>query len=223
MQIGYTGKLPAYGDFVQGGGSLRACQKWSEWAESGLAACRGHAGFADTFLTSPIWRFAVADHVFGDAPVAGVFCPSMDKVGRLFPFAVVTELTEGVTPMAACGALTPWFERVEAAVLAALDPEATTDALARAIDDPAPLRGKGTAHQLASTPGIGPLSVNAEGEPIADTGMDLDLSDDEPQAGDGAWIALGGIDGSAQGVTQYGTATDALFARLVTGGDAHEL
>jgi len=223
MQVGYTGKLPAYGDFLQGGGSLRACQKWSEWAESGLAACRDHAGFADTFLTSPIWRFAVADQVFGEVPVAGVFCPSMDKVGRLFPFAVVTELPEGVTPIAACGTLTPWFERVEAAMLAALDPAATTDALARAIDDPAPLRGSNAPQRLASTPGIGRLSVSPEGEPIVEGGMDLDLSDDEPPTGDGAWIALGGTDGAAQGVTQYGMATNDLFARLVTGGDAHEL
>lgn len=222
MQVGYSGKLPAYGDFVQGGGSLRACQRWSDWAESGLAASRDISGFADTFLTSPIWRFAVSADVFGEEPVAGVFCPSMDKVGRLFPFAIMARLEEGIEPVAACGALVPWFERLEEAVLAALDPGATVEALLRAIEDPAPLPGNGARPGLRAAASIAPLPVTPDGLPVLDPATGLDLSPEaEPDPGDGAWIALGGIDADAQGVVQYGTATDALFARLVTGGDAH--
>lgn len=220
MQVGYTGKLPAYGDFIQGGGSLHACKTWNAWAESGLATTRDAANFADTFLTSPIWRFAVAANVFGPTPVAGVFCPSMDKVGRLFPFAVICDLPEGVSPVSACTALGPWFDRLEAAVLAALDPTATINDLTSALADPDPIRGNGATLALASTPEIFDLAVTPEGEPIAPEGDPLDLSDEDPDEGDGAWITLGGIDASAHGVMQRGVATDALFARLVTGGNA---
>lgn len=221
MQVGYAGKLPAYGDFVQGGGTLHACKTWSDWAEHGLAAIRETPGFHDTFLTSPIWRFAVADEVFGPAPVAGVFCPSMDKVGRLFPFAVFADLPHGVTPLNACAALGPWFDQLEAAVLAALDPAATIEDMTASVSDPTPMSTSGQARPLASHPSLAALSVSPEGDPIAPSDDPLDLSDTETEEGDGAWITLGGMDASAHGIMQHGTATDALFARLVTGGDAH--
>lgn len=223
MQVGYAGKLPAYGDFVQGGASVHACKAWSDWAERGLSAARDTVGggFPDMFLTSPIWRFAVAEHVFGPNPVAGVFCPSMDKVGRLFPFAVLSDLPAGVLPMPACLALGPWFDRIEAAVLAALDTSARIEDLTAAISDPDPLRPNGDGRTLAATPGLSGLSVSPTGEPIQGDGDLLDLSEHEEPDADGAWITLGGIDDDAWGVMQYGIATDALFARLVTGGDAH--
>jgi len=224
MQVGYTGKLPAYGDFVQGGGSLQACKNWSAWAEGGLAVARETPGFADVFLTSPIWRFSVAADVFAAAPVAGVFCPSMDKVGRLFPFAVLTELPAGVSPVAACTALGPWFDRLEASVLTALDPSATTDDLNHSIADPDPMSATSSGSPpLSTTDSFTSLAVSAEGEPTTVESDPLDLSDDEPEISDGVWITLGGIDAGAEGVSQSGAATSQLFSRLVMGEATHEL
>lgn len=223
MQVGYTGKLPAYGDFLQGGGSLQACKGWSAWAENGLAATRSVAGFHDIFLTSPIWRFAVGADVFGQTPVAGVLCPSMDKVGRLFPFGIMAELPVGVAPLAACSALGPWFDGLEASMLAALDPAATLEDLTHAISDPTPLQAGEFATPLSPTPSLSDLSVTAEGEPITASSDPLDLSEDEPDQCDGVWITLGGIDADSYGIMQNGAATAALFSRLVTGGDTHGL
>ena len=222
QQVGYTGKLPAYGDFVQGGGSLQACKNWSAWAENGLAVAREVSGFHDTFLTSPIWRFSVAAKVFSSTPVAGVFCPSMDKVGRLFPFAVMTELPAGVSPISAFTALGPWFESLEASVLSALDPSATTDDLNHSITDPDPLKANCGQPQLASVASYANLAVTAEGEPMPAEADPLDLSDDGPAADDGVWITLGGIDAGAEGVAQRGVATNQLFSRLVMGGRLDE-
>lgn len=218
MQVGYTGKLPAYGDFVQGGGSLQACKSWSAWAEDGLAHVRDTPGFHDVFLTSPIWRFSVAAEVFSSAPVAGVFCPSMDKVGRLFPFAVLTELQKGVSPRSASTALGPWFDSLEASVLSALDPAATTDELSHSIPEAQPLTAVAEPGRLAETASFSALAVTAAGEPAAAEADPLDLSDEEPEDSDGIWITLGGIDAGAEGVAQRGTATSQLFRRLVTGG-----
>lgn len=221
MRIGYTGKLPGYGDFLQGGGALEACKTWSAWAESGLAATRDTAGFHDTFLTSPIWRFAVAGGVFGNAPVAGAFCPSMDKVGRLFPFAVMSELEPGVAPIPACLAQGDWFDRLEATILAALDPEARVEDLAASLPDPAMMNGHASASPLSGLSDFAELPVSPEGEPL--TGADdLDLSESPSDDADGAWITLGGIDSDAVGIVQRGAATNALFARLVTGIGAQD-
>jgi len=202
---------------------MRARQSWSAWAEHGLVVARDNAGsaFHDTFLTSPIWRFAVSANVFGPNPAAGVFCPSMDKVGRLFPFAVIADLPSGVSPMAACTTLGPWFDRLEAAVLAALDPAATLENLTPQLTEPDPVRANGSLRDLARRPSFAAMAVTPEGDPKLEEGDPLDLSDSEPLDGDGVWITLGGIDAGAHGVMQHGAADDALFVRLVTGGDVY--
>lgn len=227
MQTGYTGKLPAYGDFVEGGGALRARQAWSAWAERGLSAARaqgqGGNGFADTFLTSPIWRFAVADGVFGETAAAGVFCPSMDKVGRLFPFAAIAELPGGVAPLAAVAGLAEWFERVETLILNALDPEATLETFSAHLADPPALQG-GAARPLSQGGGISPLRVDSNGAPVAEDTMSLDLDGDglEAEAGDGVWITLGGVDTPSRGYTHTGAAQEGLLLVLITGETAHD-
>ena len=225
-QAGYTGKLPAYGDFVEGGGALRVRQGWSAWAERGLSLARERTGggFPDLFLTSPIWRFAVADGVFGESAAAGVFCPSMDKVGRLFPFAAVAELPPGIAPLAATTALDGWFERLESLVLAALDPAATLEAFEASLPDPPGMRGGDARPVTNGDGGIAPLPVDALGAPVVDESMSLDLEEDgpEPPASDGVWITLGGVDLPARAFTQTGAASDSLFSVLITGETAHD-
>lgn len=224
-QAGYTGKLPAYGDFVEGGGALKARQGWSAWAERGLSAARDRSGggFPDIFLTSPIWRFAVAGGVFGPEAAAGVFCPSMDKVGRLFPFAALAEFPAGVSPMAAATALDEWFERLETAILSALDPAATLEGLTATLTDPPRLRAGDPKPVTNGATSIAPLPVDEHGAPAIDDGFSLDLDDIGPETsdGDGVWITLGGIDAPARGYTQTGQANDSLFSVLITGEAAH--
>jgi len=59
--------------------------------QSCLAQSREMLGDAwlDTYLTSPVWRFALAPAVCGGAAVAGLVVPSVDRVGRYFPLTVV--------------------------------------------------------------------------------------------------------------------------------------
>ncbi len=46
------------------------------------------AEWLETYLTSPIWRFALSGGVCGDRACAGIFMPSVDKVGRYFPLTL---------------------------------------------------------------------------------------------------------------------------------------
>ena len=61
---------------------------------SSAATSRAALGdrWLDLYLTSPAWRFACAAGVCGPAPVVGLMAPSVDRVGRYFPLALVAEI-----------------------------------------------------------------------------------------------------------------------------------
>ena len=74
---------------------------WDEWLQGGLAASR--AALADqwtnTYLTSPLWRFALSASACGRAPVAGLMAPSVDRVGRFFPLTLMWRLPASLPPI----------------------------------------------------------------------------------------------------------------------------
>ena len=219
MAVGYAGKLPAYGDFVAGGAAAAARRAWSAWAEAGLASAREgaeRAAFADRFLTSALWRFAVAPGVFGERMAAGVMCPSMDKVGRLFPFVALAELDAAPPPAATLEALDGWLHATEEAVLGALEPDATLEAFeARLAAVAPPEAGGGCAPCSARAPRAVPQTLDAEGR-LAAEGMDaLDLEGPDEAAPDGLWITMGSGVEPPRGLAQEGPAGEALFDRLI--------
>lgn len=91
MEVGFFGKLPSHGDFVRRRVADDFVAGWDAWLQRCLAQSRESLGDAwlDTYLTSPVWRFALAPAVCGSAAVAGIVVPSVDRVGRYFPLTVV--------------------------------------------------------------------------------------------------------------------------------------
>jgi type VI secretion system protein ImpM len=91
MEAGFFGKLPSHGDFVRRRVADDFVSGWDSWLQQCLAQSRETLGDAwlDTYLTSPVWRFALAPAVCGAAAVAGILVPSVDRVGRYFPMTVV--------------------------------------------------------------------------------------------------------------------------------------
>jgi type VI secretion system protein ImpM len=57
-------------------------------------------------------------------PVAGVMFPSVDRVGRYFPFTVFAQLPDTAVGLVVAERCAAWFERVEDLILAQLDDEA---------------------------------------------------------------------------------------------------
>src|SRR5690606_10627892 len=100
---GFYGKLPSRGDFV----SRRLAQDfvghWDAWLQQGLAASQAALGerWLDVYLTSPIWRFAVAPGLIAEAGYVGVLVPSVDRVGRYFPLTAALALPPGAAPASA--------------------------------------------------------------------------------------------------------------------------
>lgn len=97
---------------------------WDAWLQECLHVSRQQLGerWLDTYLTSPVWRFVLAEGICGEAAYAGVMLPSVDRVGRYFPLTIVAPLEPGSCILeAACETGRAWFDAAEALALRALD------------------------------------------------------------------------------------------------------
>lgn len=132
---GWFGKLACLGDFASRRlptPFVRACDAW---LSQGLAASRAQLGerWLDTYLTSPLWRFAWGPGVVDGAGWFGVMMPSVDNVGRYFPLLVAQPLA---VPAPAAG-LARWYAEVSQAALETLQPGATLARFDGALRDAA--------------------------------------------------------------------------------------
>ena len=123
---GFYGKLPSHGDFLQRGVSDDFVNHWDAWLQDGMARSRSELGeeaWLDVFLTSPLWRFALASGVVGVPVWAGILLPSVDRVGRYFPLTIVAELPPGVLPFELAVAGNGWFDWAETLARRTLEDE----------------------------------------------------------------------------------------------------
>jgi type VI secretion system protein ImpM len=119
LNVGCYGKLPSHGDFLQRrvpGGFVPA---WDAWLQEAMLRSQEvlRERWLDLYLTSPVWRFFCAPGVCGASPVVGLVVPSVDRVGRYFPFTVVTELPAASTPVLTIRQAAPLLASAEWLVL----------------------------------------------------------------------------------------------------------
>jgi len=141
---GWFGKLPGMGDFAHRRLPEAFRAAWDQWLQGGMTQLRlRHADWTARYLEGPLWFFALAQDVAGPAPWLGVLMPSVDGVGRYFPFAVACELRQPLQalPAAAWPAMARWWQCAAQAALEGLDQDldaARFDAaLARRFDEAA--------------------------------------------------------------------------------------
>jgi len=133
---GWFGKLSMLGDFAHRrlpSDFVAACD---DWLSAGMAASRQQmddSRWLEAYLTGPLWRFAWAPGVAGEAWWFGLMMPSVDKVGRYFPLLVARSAEQPPQSLAGFAALEAWFDAVGAAVLATLQPGATLEAFDAAL------------------------------------------------------------------------------------------
>src|SRR5690349_17964520 len=89
--VGFFGKLPGAGDFVQRRLPPGFVDRWDHHFEQAVFASREALGgdWAQAYRASPTWRFVLAPQVCGERAWAGVFGPADDRVGRSFPMVLV--------------------------------------------------------------------------------------------------------------------------------------
>jgi type VI secretion system protein ImpM len=120
---GFYGKLPCKGDFLQRRVAQELVDSWDAWLQQCLFTSREQLQerWLNAYLTSPVWRFALAEGVCGSGAYVGVMVPSVDRVGRYFPLTLVAQLsTEDCLLELASDTATRWFESAESIILGAL-------------------------------------------------------------------------------------------------------
>lgn len=137
-QTGLFGKLPAHGDFIYRDLSSTFINRWDEWLQSYVNSSQEQLGesWLEIYLTSPIWRFCLSEGVIDENVWCGILLPSVDRVGRYFPFSIVARQPAGTGPASFCAQQTAWFEKMEALALSALDGRLVIDDLVEQINTP---------------------------------------------------------------------------------------
>ena len=138
---GWYGKLPTLGDFAQRRMDAGFLAAWDAWLAAGLLDLQRRlgAGWLDAYLASPSWRFVLAPGALPGAPGtqawAGVLMPSVDRVGRYFPFSLVLPLATLPASVEDQRTLWAWLARLDDLAADALHEDWTVapveDALAR--------------------------------------------------------------------------------------------
>ena len=125
VSVGWFGKLPSHGDFLQRRVSDAFLRSWDSWLQACIAHSREHLGDAwlPTYLTSPVWRFFLSRGVAGGSTFAGIVLPSVDRVGRYFPLTVLAELPADLPVMAVAIHGREWLKKIEELALSALQSE----------------------------------------------------------------------------------------------------
>lgn len=136
FSAGVFGKLPAHGDFIYRDLPTRFINVLDTWLQGFVGGSQEQLGeqWLDIYLTSPIWRFAFSEGVVDENAWAGLFLPSVDRVGRYFPFSVAMPLAPGSIPTEFISLQSEWYDAIEAAALRALNGELAIDDLVSVIN-----------------------------------------------------------------------------------------
>lgn len=207
---GWHGKLPSLGDFASRRLEAPFVDAWDGWLAAGLLALRekNPAGWLDAYLASPSWRFLLQPGVLpgeaGAQGYAGVLMPSVDRVGRYFPFTVVQPLGADAPGTAQqMQSLWHWLARLDELAADAMQDDWPVERLEAEL-------ARMAAPDLAPPPAVdgpGPLAPGALAERTLPAGLDAaQLLGAEAQA---LWRD------KAQGLAYWYASTELVAGRLL--------
>ena len=108
-----------------------------EWLQGFIASREEQLtdDWLDIYLTSPIWRFVLSQGCVDGNAWAGVMIPSVDSVGRYFPFCIVIKLQDGANLVDILSTQAHWFGELEEIGLDALQNEFDADTLMEKLQE----------------------------------------------------------------------------------------
>lgn len=114
---GFFGKAPAFGDFLSRGMPTVFLPAWDAWLQAVMTDSRARlkGDWLSAWLGMPVWHFGFGPGLIGPGRAFGVLIPSVDRVGRHFPFSILGQAAPGGAT------LVDWALRVEALALDALE------------------------------------------------------------------------------------------------------
>ena len=151
---GWFGKMPALGDFASRRLPDAWIAAWDAWLQGELVHARdvlGDDAWLALYMVAPIRRFWLAPGLLTRDAWLGVLMPSVDSVGRHFPFTLAAPLRDGHAALVDALANDDWLDAVDALVRQLLDPAFDVPALERAIPGLPPLHGERRGEDHAGT------------------------------------------------------------------------
>jgi len=130
-EIGFFGKLPGYGDFIERNLPRSFVEVWDQWLQRAMAGSRQLLGeqWLDHYLTAPVWRFALSSGCVDGHAWLGLMLPSVDRVGRYFPLTIAQPMNSHVNLSLALYHNAGWFRRLQDIGVACLQESPTVEAV----------------------------------------------------------------------------------------------
>jgi type VI secretion system protein ImpM len=128
---GLYGKIPSLGDFVTRRLPRSFIAPWETWLQEVITNSREQLGeiWLDHYLTSPLWRFALSPGICGEQAWAGILMPSVDRVGRYYPFTLAGQLKPDCNLFRFLERGQSWYGRLEQLALSCLEDDFSMEAL----------------------------------------------------------------------------------------------
>jgi type VI secretion system protein ImpM len=142
---GWFGKLPALGDFASRRLPDAWRDAWDAWLQSELVRSREELGddaWLSLYMVAPVRRFWLARGLLTREAWIGVLMPSVDSVGRQFPFTLAAALDDGHADLVDALANNDWLDAAEALARQVLDPAFDVEALEQAVAELPGLHGE---------------------------------------------------------------------------------
>lgn len=142
---GFFGKVTSHGDFVGRRLAPSFQQGWDAWLQAGMQHSRQALAerWAATYLSSPIWRFALARGVCGENAWVGLTMPSVDRVGRHFPLTLAACINCQESLLDCASLHDAWFQDLEELALSSLGEGFSLDEFDTALCNLGPPAGSG--------------------------------------------------------------------------------
>jgi len=151
---GWFGKMPALGDFASRRLPASWIEAWDGWLQRELVRARAALGNDDwlaLYMVAPVRRFWLAPGLLAPPGWLGVLMPSVDSVGRHFPFTLATALPPGRDELVDALASDNWLDAADALARRVLDPSFDVRSLEQAVPELPALHGERRVEAHAGT------------------------------------------------------------------------
>jgi len=151
---GWFGKMPALGDFASRRLPDAWIAGWDAWLQHELVSAHealGADAWRELYMVAPVRRFWLAAGLLTEQAWLGVLMPSVDSVGRHFPFTLAAPLHAGHADLVDALANDDWLDEADALAREVLDPAFDVAALEQAIAGMPALHGERRVEEHAGT------------------------------------------------------------------------
>ncbi|MDU6413894.1 type VI secretion system-associated protein TagF [Mixta calida] len=135
--IGWYGKLPSAGDFLQRRFPDAVARQWTHWFQVGLLNWQKNEeqrpGETQRFAKAPVWNFVVPPMLGSQLVQMGCLRPARDSVGRQYPVCALFSFTPTEWSNARLVLAGEWYQRLGRTLLHAVNNGYSADKLDDAL------------------------------------------------------------------------------------------